>query len=261
MDIASVLADHGLDLATVMTPEGLGKLVEAYSTLTDTLTADNETQQQRVKAVRDDLVTTHADQANQVAMELRGIIAEQIRVKGESILPALVEAVQGMKQDLMVLRDFEVESVARNNKPAKVKNSDEIEARKVEAQTLREAIGSVWSLIGKPTEELPTRKNSKNEIVLDLPRIPGGSQTGNVGRGAKIRQMRFEVDGTIIPQDVKYYDLVRSTCDLAKGVIISTADISGALPDGQSFSPEGYANRWTVTVQGHTFSGWLPADE
>lgn len=259
MDIATVLAKYDLSLSDVVSAEGLVSLRNAFSDLLDTLTADTETQQNREKEIRDSLKTTLD------VSDLRELIARMVEREGEDILVSLVDAVQEIKQDLMVLRDFHVSAIARENKPEKVKDSAEIEARKTEAQTLREAIVSVFSLMGRPTDVdgFPTKKNKEGLVMPDLPRVPIGSATGSVrGRGAKVRQLLFEVDGKKIPAGVLFYDVVKNLCDLSTGFVIKPSEVKDLVDEsGQEFAPEGYKNRWTVQVGDHKVSGWLPEDK
>lgn len=270
MDITSVLEKHGLDLLAIgQDGEGsLVKLANAYSELLETLTAETETQQAREKEIRDGMLAKFKDDAKEAGFSVREVLFAFINESldgNEDVLPALVEEMQEIKQDLMVLRDFHVSSVARENKPEKVKDSSEIEIRKQEASALREAIVSVHSLLGRPDnlEGFATKKNKENVTVPDLPRVPGGNTTGNVGRGAKIRQMNFEVDGVAIPPGTLFYDVVRRhLCNFADGFVIKPNEVKDLVDDsGQSFTPEGYDNKWTVEVNGTTVSGWLPTDK
>lgn len=264
MDITTVLDKHGVSLASIASdPNGsLASLNKAYSELLDTLTAETETQQNREKAIRDEMAK-NVTVSEEAKAEVRKFLASIVD-SNEDVLPALVEEVQNMKQDLMVLRDYHVSDVARKNKPEKVKDSAEIEIRKQEASSLREAIESVFSLAGRPenVEGFATKKNSKNEVVPDLPRVPGGNTSGNVGRGAKIRQLNFEIDGDKIPAGTLFYDVVRKyLCDFANGNVVKPTDVKDKIDaSGQTFTPEGYDNKWTVEMNGHTLSGWLPVE-
>lgn len=266
MDITTVLDKHGVSLASIASdPNGsLASLNKAYSELLDTLTAETETQQNREKGIRDEMAKRFDATAKVACLDVREMIARIVEREGDDILPSLVESVQEVKQDLMVLRDYHVSDVARKNKPEKVKDSAEIEIRKQEASSLREAIESVFSLAGRPenVEGFATKKNSKNEVVPDLPRVPGGNTSGNVGRGAKIRQLNFEIDGDKIPAGTLFYDVVRKyLCDFANGNVVKPTDVKDKIDaSGQTFTPEGYDNKWTVEMNGHTLSGWLPVE-
>lgn len=266
MDIASVLAKHDLSLATVMSAEGLVNLRSAYSTLLDTLTADSETQQNREKAIKDGMLKEFpvADTDGGIARDIRSLINEIVSEEPD-YLPALCEMLQDIKSDLMVMRDYHVASVARDTKPEKVKDTAEIEVRKDEATALRKAIESVWNLLGNPVdiEGFPTKKSEKtNEIRPDLPRVPiGASTNGSVrGRGAKVRQMRFEFNGKTLPADILFYDIVKNyVCDFANGFVVKATEVIDLVnEDHETFAPEGYDNRWTVEINGNTLSGWLP---
>lgn len=268
MDIATVLAKYDLSLSDVVSADGLVSLRKAFSDLLDTLSADTETQQNREKEIRDSLKNEWAHlSTSQFNTELRTTISTIVE-RDEDVLVAMVDLMQEIKQDLMILRDFHVSAIARENKPEKVKDSTEVETRKQEAQTLREAIVSVFSLMGRPTDVdgFPTKQNKEGLTMPDLPRVPIGTATGSVrGRGAKVRQLLFEVDDKKIPAGVLFYDVVKDLCDLSTGFVIKPSEVKDLVDEsGQEFAPEGYKNRWTVfgpAVGNHKVSGWLPEDK
>jgi hypothetical protein len=269
MDISTVLAKHNLELSSVLSEDGLVSLSKAYNDLLETLQSDSESQAEREKVVRDSLLTEHKNP--QGILDVRETLDRIIEREGENILPALVESLQEVKQDLMILRDFHVSSIARANKPERVKDDSEVEIRKQEASALREAIVSVHSLMGHPvldvkdgeTSLFKTKKNAENKIVPDLPRVPGGNTSGNVGKGAKIRLLNFEVDGEKIPAGTLLYDVVRRyLCDFKTGQVFKATDLKDLVDKTKkSFTPEGYENKWTVTIGGHKVSGWLNPSE
>jgi hypothetical protein len=258
MDMATVLEKHGLTLATVLSEDSLKSLVKAHSELLDTLTAETESQQNREKAVRDE-IKKNVVLPPGYGEDLRNAIAKAIADEPD-LLILFTDLLQEIKQEVMVMRDFHVASVARNNKPEKVKDSDEVQERKAEAEALRDTINSVWGLIGKPEGVIPTKKNKTNEVVLDLPRIPGGNTTGNVGRGAIVRQMRFTLDGQFLPDTVLFYDVLKDYInDMASGQVTDVKSFKALVENtGSEFAPKGYINRWTVELFDKKIEGWVP---
>jgi len=269
MDITTVLDKYNLSLSTVLSEDGLVSLSKAYGDLISTLQSDTDSQADREKIVRDDLLARFKNPEG--ILDVREVLARLVEREGEDVLPALVESLQSVKQDLMVLRDYHVSSIARENKPERVKDESEVEIRKQEASALREAIVSVHALMGHPaldvkdgeTSLFKTKKNAENKIVPDLPRVPGGNTTGNVGKGAKIRQMCYEIDGEKIPAGTLFYNVIhRYICDFSKGLVFKPLEVKDLVDKtGQNFTPEGYENKWTIEIGGRIFSGWLPPSE
>lgn len=276
MEMIEILAKYDVDLTNGLSQADLVKLAVAYRAMLATLQTDTETQAAREKATRDELVSGNLDSAESVTAQLRSIISDARDEFGDDILPALVETVQKMKQDLFVLRDFHVTETARENKPERVKDDEEAEERKAEAIALRDAIGSLHLLMGRPTlciRENPddedsavlfeTTNDNKEKVTLPkLPHLPKGNFSGNVGKGAKSKQMLYEVDGARVAPGTLFYNVVRNfLCDFKAGFTVKTSDVTKMIEEsGQKMLVDGYDNKWTVTVGEHTLSGWIPTD-
>lgn len=263
MEMTEVLAKYDLDLSNVLSPDGLKKLLTAHSELVESLKSDSETQQNREKEIRDRIkvtTTLPVDTEN----EIRTFVAE-IMAENPDTAILLVDLLQEIKSDVITYRDFHVASIARASKPDKPKGDEARSVRREEANTLRDTINSVWSLMGKPTDVdgLNTKKSEKSgETLLDLPRIPGGNETGNVGRGAVVRQMRFKFNGEDVPTGVLFYDLIQNYLNnFAAGKVYKVTDIKEMIENkGYTFAPKGYDARWKITVDGNTIEGWVPED-
>lgn len=265
MDMATVIKKYDLDLSTVLSEEGIKKLSTAFESLVETLKSDSETQQNREKQIRDEIKHEYQDAQTRHLPEIREMIASVLDLNMD-LSVILVEELQQLKTDVMIMRDYHVAAIARERKPERVVGDEAKADRKKEAETLRDTINSVWSLMGKPTglDFLKVKKSDKTgELLLDLPRIPGGNETGNVGRGAVVRQMRFNVDGNDLPAGTLFYDMIQNYINnFAKGAVLKVTDVKEIIENaGFEFAPKGYDNRWTVELNGRTVSGWVPEDK
>lgn len=265
MDMTTVFEKYDVSLADALKPETLVELVKIHADLVSSLSTETETQAKRESETREALLSqTDRNVYGNIEDHLRQVIADFL-TDDPNLSVALVQILQTIKSDTITFRDFHVASVVRDSKPAKVKDEAGIAVRKSEAETLRDGIVSVWNLIGKPEGLIPTKKNKAGDTVLDLPRIPGGNTSGNVGRGAKVRQMRFMVNNEEVPAGELFYDVLQNRVnDFARGEIVRPTDVWELVENSnQDKYPEGFTNAWRVELfDGRVvLHGWLPEDD
>ena len=263
MDMSAVIEKYGLTLSNVLSDESLHRLIDVYEALVETLKTDEEKAENKTKTVTERIRKSFSDDSlNGISKEIRQGIAELLNIDPDySIL--LVDLLQTIKQDVMTFRDFHVASIIRSEKPERVKDDAEASVRKMEAETLRDTINSVWTLMGQPKKgyKIKTVEKTGNQL-LDLSRIGGGNSTANVGKGAVVRSLVFRLDGDMMPTGTLFYDVIQNHLnDFANGSVYKVQDVKAMIEEaGFNFAPKGEANRWTIVINGHSFEGWVPED-
>lgn len=203
---------YGLTLD--MSPDNLVKARQAFVELVNSLGKVSEATQNVEKSVRDSLKNVDVSKEVSAGLETIRQGVFDLLQENENVSVWLYEQLAELLSDVKDYRDYEVTKLARGSKPDLPVDFDD---RKKEAETLRDFIvnffGAVQPMVSvgaielPKQKEFPTKKSKSGDVMPDLPRIPSGPRSGNVGRGAKTRRLRFAWNGEELPSDTLLIDV------------------------------------------------------
>lgn len=294
MDL-KVLEKYGVTLSNALDPQSLVTLRAEYVKLVSGLEGSKETveteQESFLKISKEqaekneETVKAVADAVSEIRALVNAVLDENISA---SFL--LVDAVQGIKSEVLMERDYQM-SVVKRNRPTASQVSEDFEAQKEEAGVLAEAIRNIFTMVRevlpKPKKFgdgiaisigdgiLPVKKSqaegSKDVLMPDLPKLPRTPGTGNVGRSAKVRRLRFawakrdpetgnfgEAEflpaGTVVTDVAHDYVSNRKSGNVLDFLAIKEAiEVSGQKMFGDI--------PWVVEFPTGQLAGWLPESE
>lgn len=285
MDL-KVLEKYGVTLSNALDPQSLVTLRAEYVKLVSGLEGSKETveteQESFLKISKEqaekneETVKAVADAVSEIRALVNAVLDENISA---SFL--LVDAIQGIKSEVLMERDYQM-SVVKRNRPTASQVSEDFEAQKEEAGVLAEAIRNIFTMVREVLpktkafgESFPTKKSEaegkKGELMPDLPKLPRTPGTGNVGRSAKVRRLRFawakrdpetgnfgEAEflpaGTVVTDVAHDYVSNRKSGNVLDFLAIKEAiEVSGQKMFGDI--------PWVVEFPTGQLAGWLPESE
>ena len=173
----------------------------------------------------------------------------------------LADAMKVIAGDVRSFADYLVTEEARKNRPAVPADVTE---KKAEAAELREFIVNLFGvckMMNLVPDEFPTKQNKNKELVPDLDRLPNiSSGTGNAGRGAKVRSLRYTIDGVAVPAGVLFDELCFRFLS-SDGTIVRPKNLREVIEGkGDARDAKKFFAGWTVNVNGHKVTGFVPVD-
>lgn len=293
MDL-KVLEKYGVTLANALDPASLVKLRTQYVALVGELDKSKEsveTEQESLLKVNKETAEKNEEivyVSSEFAAQVRAILDEILSWNPETSF-LLVDVLQSIKNETMLERDYQLGKVKRNSK-SKAEVSSDFEEKKEEASVLADAIRSIFTMVREALPKpkklgeglaisigdgfLPVKKseaeNKKGELMPDLPKLPRtpGDSGGNVGRGAKVRRLRFSwakiVDGVIgeaefLPVGTIVTDVAHDyVSDRKQGIVPGFKDIQELIEStGQKMFGD---VPWVINFPTGQLTGWLPTE-
>lgn len=242
-------ADYGIDLANPV--ESLVKGHEALLALVKTINESGATLADAEKKVRENASRTGLGAS--LSAELRQIIFADETAADMNIGDwlYLADQLKFLTTDVRNFADYLVTEAARQNRPAV---PADVTTKKAHADQLKSVLEGLFSYVhpmGAVPESFPTKKNKDGKIVPDLVRLPNlSANTGNVGRGAKVRSLRFVIDGESVPAGTLFDEICHRHLSDANGRV-NPKQVRTDLGDA-------FWQGWTMTLNGHNVECIVP---
>lgn len=274
-----LLADLDISPENILKPETLVALRNAYEETVKSAKASAEKSESALKQASDELakdetlVKTHEE----LLSALREVILPFVD-SDPRIAVLLFDGLQTIKDEVKFDREYYLKTGHSFKGVTKPVTSEEYDEKRQTAETISEAITSVWSLLGKPQniEGFPVKETTYKKgpnagektgnFVPELSNLPAkrdedSSSGGLVGRAAAQATWRFAWTPTKgerieLPAGTRGVDVAyKYVSDRANGVIITIGAISDAVKASGKYM--GGKEKWSVKFPTGKLEGWV----